>query len=117
MRINLTREEVSRMSAEMTKQMFQEMHLEELKEQVAVHTRLADSLAYPQIAEEVKIAFPFVDTIFNGSIILPNAKNSIDTLPVVFYKTRGLVSRSQGDQLYRFLRLRLAKDTIVLINR
>jgi uncharacterized hydrophobic protein (TIGR00271 family) len=117
MRVNLTKEEVSALSAEMTKQMFQEMHLEELKIQEKGKKKPADTASYHQILQEVRIAFPFIDTMSNGLITLPNAANGYDTLPVVFYSSAKPVSKSQTNQLYTFLRVRLAKDTVVLIKK
>ncbi len=117
MRVNLTKEEVSELSAEMTKQMFQEMHLEELRQPDTISKKPADTVSYIQILKEVKIAFPFIDTISNGWITLPNSNNNIDTLPIVFYKTLKPVNKSQANQFYNFLRVRLARDTVVLIKR
>ncbi len=117
MRVNLTKEEVNELSAETAKQMFQEMHLEEIRQMDTVGRKTVDTVSYTQIAKEVKIAFPFVDTISNGWIMLPNAKNSIDTLPIIFYQTRKVTTKSQNSQLYNFLRARLARDSVVLIKR
>ncbi len=116
-RVNLTKEEVSELSAEMTKQMFQELHLDEIKQQDTVNNKFTDTFSSRQIFKEVKIAFPFVDTMSNGSITIPNAKNALDTLPVIFYQTLKPVNKVQTNQLYRFLLVRLAKDTVVLIKR
>jgi uncharacterized hydrophobic protein (TIGR00271 family) len=117
MRVNLTKEEVSELSAEMTKQMFQEMHLEEIRQIDTMNKKSIDSVSYRQIFKEVKIAFPFIDTLSNGWITLPNANNNIDTLPIVFYHTKKSTTKFQRDQLYNFLRARLEKDTVVLIKR
>lgn len=117
LRVNLTKEEVSALSAEMTKQMFQEMHLEEIRQSDTVSQKPVDTALYAQILTEVKIAFPFVDTLSNGLIILPNAQQSIDTIPLVVYKTFRQINKTQTNQLYNFLRTRLAKDTVVLIKK
>ncbi|HEY8687919.1 MAG TPA: DUF389 domain-containing protein [Chitinophagaceae bacterium] len=117
MRVNLTKEEVSELSAEMTKQMFQEMHLEEIRQMDTANRKPADTVSYVQILKEIRIAFPFIDTISNGWLTFPNSNNSVDTLPVVFYKTLKPVNKSQAKQLYNFLRTRLAKDSVVLIKR
>ncbi|MEO6406290.1 MAG: TIGR00341 family protein [Ferruginibacter sp.] len=117
MRVNLTKEEVSELSAEMTKQMFQEMHLEEIRQLDTINRKPSDNISYTQILKEVKIAFPFVDTMSSGWIKLSNPNNSIDTMPIIFYKTNKLTSKSQYIQLYNFLRARLARDTIVLIKK
>ncbi len=117
MRVNLTKEEVSELSAEMAKQMFQEMHLEEMKQIDTINKKPADSVSYIQILKEVKIAFPFIDTLSNGLVLYPKRGNSIDTLPIVFYHTKKSTTKLQRDQLYNFLRARLEKDTVVLIKR
>jgi uncharacterized hydrophobic protein (TIGR00271 family) len=116
MRVNLTKEEVSELSAEMTKRMFQEVHLDEILQQDTLN-KARDVFLFPQIAKEVKIAFPFIDTVTNGWLLLPNAKNSVDTLPVVYYRTVRPINKTQTNQLYNFLRTRLAKDTIVLMKK
>ena len=117
MRINLTKDEVSELSAEMTRQMFRDMHLEEILEQSALAGKSTDSLSYTQVYQEVKVAFPFVDTVFIGRLTLPGNAANIDTLPAVFYKSKGVLSRNQQSQLYQYLKVRLAKDTVVLIRR
>jgi len=115
-RVNLTKEEVSELSAEMTKRMFEEVHLDEILQQDTLN-KARDVFLFPQIAKEVKIAFPFIDTVTNGWLMLPNAKNSVDTLPVVYYRTVRPINKTQTNQLYNFLRTRLAKDTIVLMKK
>ncbi len=117
MRVNLTKEEVNEMSAETAKQMFQEMHLDEIRQMDTVSRKPVDTVSHIQILKEVKIAFPFVDTMLNGWIMLPNPNNNIDTLPIIFYHTRKANTKSQSNQLYNFLKVRLARDTVVLIKR
>jgi hypothetical protein len=117
LRVNLTKEEVSKLSAEMTQQMFQEMHLEEIRQAYTISRKSADTVPYIQILKEVKIAFPFIDTMSNGWIMLPNAKQAIDTIPMVVYKTFRPINKTQTNQLYNFLRTRLAKDTVVLVRK
>jgi uncharacterized membrane protein len=116
-RINLTKDEVNELSAEMTRQMFQEMHIDEIKEQSLLNNRPKDSLSYSQVFKEVGIAFPFIDTLFNGWLTLPNNSSKIDTIPVVFYKSRRLLNKTQQNRFYNFLKARFAKDSIVLIHR
>lgn len=117
MRVNLTKEEVSQLSAEMTKQMFQEMHLDEYKLQDTLNKNPVDTISYTQILKETKIAFPFIDTMSHGWLTIPNSNTDADTLAVVFYKTLKNVNKSKTNQFYNFLRVRLAKDSIVLIKR
>ncbi len=94
--------------------MFQEMHLEEIRQMDTVNKKPVDTVSYIQILKEVKIAFPFVDTMSNGWIIMPKPNNSIDSLPIIFYRTKKSTTKSQSNQLYNFLRIRFAKDTVVL---
>lgn len=117
MRVNLTKEEVNEMSAETAKQMFQEMRLEKIRQMDTVNQKSADTVLYTQILREVKIAFPFIDTMSNGWLTHPNSNNSVDTLPVVFYKTLKPVNKAQANQFYNFLCARLTKDTVVLIKQ
>ena len=117
MRVNLTKEEVNELSAEMVKQMFQEMHLEEIRQFDTLGYRLPDTLTYVQILKEVKIAFPYVDTLSHGWLVAPGLKNTTDTLPLVLYQSSKYISRSQRKQLYNFLRMRLGFDSVVLIKK
>jgi uncharacterized hydrophobic protein (TIGR00271 family) len=117
MRVNLTKEEVSQLSAEMTKQMFQEMHLSEIKQEQAEKLIIHDTLPIKQVNKEVKIAFPYIDTISAGSMAVPDSNNSITTLLVVFYGSRNRLSYGRQKQLYAYLKVRLAKDTLVLMKR
>ncbi|HSU52077.1 MAG TPA: TIGR00341 family protein [Segetibacter sp.] len=115
MRVNLTKEEVSQLSAEMTRQMFQEMHLEEIKQESNVKEIRMDSLPMNQLFSEVKIIFPFVDTISNGWLMVHDTSSATKTLPVVFYSSKRSLSNAQFKQFYSFLVVRLSKDTIVLM--
>lgn len=117
MRVNLTKEEVSALSAEMTKQMFQEMHLEELKAQNPINEQSANTLSFTQIFREIKIAFPSIDTTINGWIMLPGTKNLIDTVPAIVYTTIKPLTKRQTNQFYNFLCARLSADTVVLIKK
>lgn len=116
MRVNLTKEEVSQLSAEMTRQMFQEMHLEEIKKDRDAAVT-SDTLPMIQVYKEVKIAFPFIDTISTGSLTVADTNNSTKTLPVIFYKAKKKVSNASEKQFYSFLLVRLSKDTLVLMKR
>ena len=117
MRVNLTKEEVSQLSAEMSRQMFQEMHLQEIKEESSLKMPAADTLPYTQVFKEAKVAFPFIDTLSNGWITVPDTANRVDTFPVVFYKSPRNLSRRQTSQLYSYLITRFSKDTVVLLKR
>ena len=113
MRVNLTREEVNQLSSETTRQIIEEMHLQELKDnQVLPFT---DTLSFKQIYKETKIAFPYIDTVFNGWILHPDSSKHIDTFPIVFYKTLEPIDKSKTDQLYNYFAQRLGKDTVILI--
>ncbi len=117
LRVNLTKEEVSALSAETTKQIFQEMHLEEIRQRDTVNGNTVDTALYAHILTEVKIAFPFVDTLSNGLIMLTNSQHSVDTIPVVVYKTFKSINKTQQNQLYKFMCTRLGRDTVLLIKK
>ena len=112
-RLNMTKEEINQLSAETTKRMFDEMHLEELKQQAIPKS---DTLSYNQIFSETKIAFPFLDTIYNGWLTLRDSSAAIDTLPIFFYRPVRNINKSQTQQLYNYLLTRFNKDSAVIIN-
>ncbi len=116
MRINLTKEEIGEMSVEATRQMFQELHLEDIKKDRDSLEAAKDRLSFDQYMTQTQKVFPFVDTMYNGWLMLP--KNStIDTVPAVFYTSRRRVSKSQEVQLYEFLKLHFSTDTLALLRR
>jgi len=117
MRVNLTKEEVSQLSAEMTTHMFQEMHLEEIKQGKPLEDVDNDTLPMQQVDKEVRVAFPFIDTLFAGSITIANATNSVDTIPIVFYKSRRPLNSTNSKRLYKYLTVRLSKDTVILVKQ
>ena len=110
LRVNMTKEEVSQLSADVSRQMFQQLQLDNLQKEV-VRT---DSLPMQQLGREVQIAFPFLDTTYNGWMLIPTALQRTDTLPVVFYKSQRPLTKKQSDQLYQFLTVRLNQDSLVL---
>ncbi|RYY90910.1 MAG: DUF389 domain-containing protein [Chitinophagaceae bacterium] len=57
-RVNLTREEVNELSAEVSRQMYQQMQLDELNTR---DSTARDTLSFGRLGSEVRIAFPFVD--------------------------------------------------------
>jgi len=56
-RVNLTKKEVSALSAETTKQMFQEMHLEEIRQMDTVNRKPSDTVSYTQILKRLRLLF------------------------------------------------------------
>jgi uncharacterized hydrophobic protein (TIGR00271 family) len=116
-RMNLTKDEISKLSAEMTQQMFQEMHLEELKEQVLIKKERVDTLSFTQVYREVKTVFPYIDTLTNGWSIIPVKNNALDTIPFVNYTSRKLLKKDQLNQLYHFLLTRLKTDSVILLRK
>jgi uncharacterized hydrophobic protein (TIGR00271 family) len=117
MRVNLTKEEVSQLSAEMTRQMFQEMHLEEIKQEAALKETAQDTIPMHQLSKEVKIVFPFVDSISNGWITVKDTANVTNILPMIFYYSRRSLSHTQEKRFYSYLVVRLSKDTVVLMKK
>ena len=113
-RLNLTKEEINKLSTETTKRMFDEMHLDELKQQALYK---ADTLSYLQVFKEAKIVFPYIDTIYNGWLTLKSTSNATDTLPVIFYASGKTLTKTQTKQLYNYLLTRFEKDTVLLVNK
>jgi uncharacterized hydrophobic protein (TIGR00271 family) len=115
MRVNMTKEEVNELSADVSRQMFQQLQLQQLNNEEKNHA--ADTLSYSQLNNEAKAAFTFVDTLYYGSLMLRDMLARMDTLPMVFYKSKAAVSKARQNQLYQFLRIRLKKDTLILLRR
>lgn len=115
MRVNMTREEVNALSADVSRQMFQQLQLQQINNAEKNHD--VDTLSYKQLTNETTAAFPFVDTLYNGWLTLPDTLAQTDTIPIVFYKAKRSVSKFQQNQLYQFLKIRLERDTIVLIRQ
>ncbi len=116
MRVNLTKEEVNQLSAEKTRQIIEELHLQELRDNQVLKPS-ADTLPFTQIFKETKTAFPFIDTLSNGWLLQPDSSNLVDTLPVVFYRTLKPIDQEKTEQLYKYFVQRLGRDTVVLINK
>ena len=115
LRVNMTKEEVNELSEDVARHMFQQMQLQ--AQSVERSKPEKDTLSYIKLIEETKVAFPFIDTLYNGWLTIPDTLNNIDTIPMVFYKAERRVTKSQQQRLYEFLKLRLLKDTIALIRR
>ena len=116
-RINLTKDEVDQLTTEKTRQIVEEMHLNEIKEQKVPEEKSTDTLSFPKIFEETRIAFPYIDTMYNGWVMYPNKLKSIDTVPIVFYKTHKVIKKAEFSRLYNFLLARFSKDTVILIKK
>ncbi|MEO7960005.1 MAG: TIGR00341 family protein [Ginsengibacter sp.] len=116
MRVNLTKEEVNQLSSETTKKIIEDMHLQELQEGLRLKYN-EDSLSFTPLFRETQIAFPLIDTMTNGWVMHPTKQNTIDTLPIVFYKSSRSLDAATSEQLYRYLVERLKRDTVILVNQ
>ena len=113
-RVNLTKDEISNLSAETAKQVMNELQLQAIKEKPGFD--FEDSLKRSSIimGPELRIAFPYIDTVESG-IMMSLASNRIrDTLPIFFYKSKRNLNPTQKKQLYQYLVSRTGKDTIVM---
>ncbi|RYY66691.1 MAG: DUF389 domain-containing protein [Chitinophagaceae bacterium] len=113
-RVNLTREEVNELSAEMSRQMYQQLQLDVLRVDAGDGR---DTLAYPRIDREARIAFPFVDTLYNGWLTIRDSSGAPDTLAMVFYESARTPAPAQQARLYQYLKTRLGVDTLALTFR
>jgi len=112
MRVNMTKEEVNALSADVSRQMFQQLQLQNIAAENNEHK--TDTLSYLQLSKEAAAAFPFIDTLYNGWLTVPDSLKKIDTIPAVFFKTKKRITKAQSKQLYNFLVIRLVKDTLLL---
>jgi uncharacterized hydrophobic protein (TIGR00271 family) len=115
LRVNMTREEVNMMSAEVARQLFQQWQVE-LAQKESAQSK-SDSLSLLQVTKETMIAFPFIDTMHNGWIIVPDSASSIDTIPAVFYRSAEAPSFVQQIRLSQFLKVRFRKDSIAIFRQ
>ena len=112
MRVNMTKEEINELSADVSRQMFQQLQLQNIAAENNLHEK--DTLSYTQLSKEAAAAFPFIDTLYNGWLTIPDSLKKIDTIPAVFFKAKKRITKTQTMQLYNFLVVRLVKDTLLL---
>ncbi|CAN5190069.1 TIGR00341 family protein [soil metagenome] len=115
MRVNMTKEEVNALSADVSRQMFQQLQLQRMNDEEKSH--VGDTLSYKQLTNEARAAFPFIDTLYNGWLTLSSSAAQHDTFATVFYKVKKQVTHAQSQQLYKYLLVRLNKDTLLLIKK
>lgn len=108
-RVNLTKEEVNQLSADVSRQMFQQLQLNQMEENARF---TSDTASFRKIVRETKIAFPFVDTLYKGLLVVPDSLNRRDTVTAIFY--RGTIRPEQKVQLTEFMRVRM-EDSVVVI--
>mgnify|MGYP001791872203 CR=1 FL=1 len=114
MRVNMTKEEVNELSADVSRQMFQSLQLQQMDEE---KNHATDTLSYKQLTNEARAAFPFVDSLYNGWLMLPNSLTRSDTIPIVFFTAKKKVTKAQSKQLYNFLVACFNKDSVILIKK
>lgn len=109
MRVNLTKEEVSNLSADITRQMFAEMHIQELIQ----NQKRKDTLNFMQVAEETRIVFPEIDSAYNGWLLI-SKQDRIDTVAAFSYFSRRPITTNRKTQLQNYLKTRFARDTVLV---
>ncbi|MEO8713187.1 MAG: TIGR00341 family protein [Parafilimonas sp.] len=114
-RVNLTKDEISSLSAETAKQVMNEIQLQAIKDKPLIN--FEDSLKMQSIlpGAELKVAFPYIDTVTSGILMSLSNTGIRDTLPIFLYKTKRSLHTDQKDQLYQYLLTRTKKDTVVLL--
>jgi uncharacterized hydrophobic protein (TIGR00271 family) len=114
-RVNLTKDEISSLSAETAKQVMNEIQLQIIKEKSSAD--IEDSLknAYTSVVPELKIAFPNIDTVKCALLMSLSRNNIRDTLPAFFYRSKRNFSNNQKKQLYQYLLSRTNRDTVVML--
>jgi uncharacterized hydrophobic protein (TIGR00271 family) len=115
MRVNMTKEEINELSADVSRQMFQQLQLQQMDDEEKSH--IADTLSFRQLTTEARAAFPFIDSLYNGWLIMANSLSRSDTIPIVFYKAKKKITKAQSKQLYNFLVACFNKDSVLLIKK
>lgn len=111
LRVNLTKEEVSQLSAEAARQMFTELQINKASQESVVR----DSLPYIHLTREVQAFLPEIDSCYNGWLTIPAANRMIDTLPALFYSSPRQLKINDENRLTNFLKQRMAADSILLV--
>lgn len=109
MRINLTKEEVSNLSAGIARQMFAEMQIQQMTREVK-----SDTFAFTQVWQEVKAFLPTVDSAKNGWTTLPDKMNKIDSIPTFVYYSSARLPNKETRQVIGYLKSKFRSDTAFL---
>lgn len=115
-RINMTREEVSAMSTDVSRELFDQLQLQ-IEVLAKSNEAKADSFSYEALRKETMTAFNYIDTMYNGWVILPDTSSVPDTLPIAFYRLNQFITLEQQSQLYSYLKLRLKKDSVIMVQQ
>ena len=115
-RLNLTKEEIGKLSADMTRQVIEEMHLQEIRDSIFFAGKKTDTtVSATSLQKESRIAFPFIDSLAVGTILFKKPEGETDTIPVIYYLTAGAVKKPAYKIFYNYLLARLSADTVVMI--
>jgi hypothetical protein len=110
LRANLTKEEITHLSADVTRQVFAEMRIREVLDQQPLY----DSLPFRQLKKELPLLFPGIDSVTHGWLHLAG-KSKVDTIPLLSYFSSRRLSAGEEKRLRSFLELRLRSDTAMIV--
>lgn len=111
-RVNLTRDEIQALSTDAARQLYQQM-------QVSAGPNgpyRSDSLVQSaQLQAEVVAAFPEVDSLKMAWLLQQNTYDLVDSIAACFVATSRRTPRHFARRLQDFLKVRLKRDTVVLL--
>ncbi|QEK52135.1 hypothetical protein FYC62_11165 [Pedobacter aquae] len=115
-RVNVSKEEIADMSREVAASMLNAINLK-----AATPINNKDNVyATSDISKELAVLYPEASQISIGEMVnLRQSGNSNDTLThvIISWKKKTSLSNQEAKKLYAFLKLRLNKDTLIILNK
>jgi uncharacterized hydrophobic protein (TIGR00271 family) len=115
-RVNVSKEEIADMSREVAASMLNAINLK-----AATPINNKDNVyATSDISKELAVLYPEASQISIGEMVnLKQSGNSNDTLThvIINWKKKTSLSNQEAKKLYAFLKLRLGKDTLIILNK
>lgn len=110
-RVNMTKEEVNELSADISRQMFQQLQLANLSKEN--DTEVDSSLQEMHLLKEIRIVFPAIDSLQKGWI----SSTAGQKLPLIIYTSKTPLPAAEQQKLKQYVTLRLQKDSVILIRQ
>ena len=107
----MTKEEVNELSADISRQMFQQLQLANLSKEK--DTEVDSSLQEMHLLKEIRIVFPAIDSLQKGWI----SSTAGQKLPLIIYTSKTPLPAAEQQKLKQYVTLRLQKDSVILIRQ
>lgn len=111
-RVNMTREEVNALSADVARQLYQQMQSSTTPSSDPEPPQLLEQI---QLTKELRIAFPMVDTISYAWLLRPSVNGQTDSLLLFFVRVKGKFNNVSQQQVRNYLATRMKLDTVGIL--